>query len=159
MSVALRPVSNDDGDILFEFMSDPESVWMAAFTSEAQSDRAAFDDWTARLRGAPGVRRRTVVSEGRVVGSIGSFEVDGSTEVTYWIGRAFWGRGIASEALMIFLGELVVRPIRARAASDNLRSIRVLKKAGFRAIGTEVSFAAARDRPIEETIFELGAAT
>jgi len=40
----------------------------------------------------------------------------------------------------------------ARAASDNAVSLRVLKKAGFQAVGTECSFAPARKTEIEETI-------
>src|SRR5216683_1676388 len=44
------------------------------------------------------------------------------------------------------------RPLYARAASDNAVSLRVLKKAGFKAVGTECSFAPARKTEIEETI-------
>jgi len=40
----------------------------------------------------------------------------------------------------------------ARAASDTAGSLRVLKKAGFQAVGTECSFAPARKTEIEETI-------
>ena len=47
-------------------------------------------------------------------------------------------------------------PLYARAASDNLGSLRVLQKAGFTIIGTEISYAVARDAEIEETILRLG---
>jgi len=46
--------------------------------------------------------------------------------------------------------------VYARAASDNVRSLRVLQKAGFTPIGTEVSYANARRAEIEETILRLG---
>jgi RimJ/RimL family protein N-acetyltransferase len=84
-----------------------------------------------------------------------SFVVDGQTEVTYWIDRAVWGRGIASRALALFLDVVRSRPMYARAASDHVGSLRVLHKAGFRVIGTEVSFAPARRVAIEETILKL----
>ena len=45
-----------------------------------------------------------------------------------------------------------VRPLDARAASDNTGSLRVLRKAGFQVIGTENSFAPGRNGDIEETI-------
>jgi RimJ/RimL family protein N-acetyltransferase len=49
-----------------------------------------------------------------------------------------------------------IRPLYARAASDNAGSLRVLEKTGFRIIDTEVSFAPARGAEIEETILRLG---
>ena len=64
--------------------------------------------------------------------------------VTYWIDRAVWGRGIASRAIALFLEVVQSRPLYARAASDNVGSLRVLHKAGFRVIGTEVSLGIAR---------------
>jgi RimJ/RimL family protein N-acetyltransferase len=56
----------------------------------------------------------------------------------------------------LFLEVVRVRPLYARAASDNAGSLRVLEKTGFRIIGTEVSFAPARGAEIEETILQLG---
>ena len=48
-----------------------------------------------------------------------------------------------------------MRPLFARAASDNVRSLKVLQRAGFAIIGTEISFANGRNREIEETILRL----
>jgi hypothetical protein len=48
--VALRPVEDSDLEALFGQMRDPESVRMAAFTSEDPGDRSAFDTHMARLR-------------------------------------------------------------------------------------------------------------
>jgi RimJ/RimL family protein N-acetyltransferase len=72
--------------------------------------------------------------------------------VTHRIDRAAWGRGIASRALELLLDLVPVRPLYARAASDNAGSLRVLGKAGFKIIGTEDSFATGRNASIEETI-------
>src|SRR6202167_4197166 len=101
------------------------------------------------------VTNRIITLDGRLVGSIASFVVDGDTEVTYWIDRSFWGQGIASRALALFLESVSVRPLFARAASDNVRSLKVLQRAGFAIISTEISFANGRDREIEETILRL----
>ena len=48
-----------------------------------------------------------------------------------------------------------VRPLHARAASDNAGSLRVLRKAGFQVVGTEVAWANARGAEIEETLLRL----
>lgn len=154
-SVALGPVDESDLDALFRQMSDPESVRMAAFTAEDPEDRRRFDAHMVRVMESPETTLRAIRWKGDLVGSIGSFVVEGQTEVTYWIDRAVWGRGIASRALALFLEVVRTRPLYARAASDNAGSLRVLEKTGFRIIGVEVSFAPARGAEIEETILQL----
>ena len=154
-SVTLRPVQDSDLDALFRQMSDPESVRMAAFTAEDPSDRQWFDAHMVRVMESPENTLHAITCQGDLVGSIGSFVVEGQTEVTYWIDRAAWGRGIASQALALLLEVVRVRPVHARAASDNVGSLRVLEKTGFRVIGTEVAFARAREAEIEETILRL----
>lgn len=128
---------------------------MAAFTAEDPTDRSAFDAHMAMVRSSLDIILRAVSCDGRLVGSIASFAVDGQTEVTHWIDRAFWGRGIATRALALLLDLVPVRPLHARAASDNSGSLRVLQKSGFKIIGTETSFAAGRNNEIEETILRL----
>jgi RimJ/RimL family protein N-acetyltransferase len=153
--VALRPIEDSDLDALFEQMRDPESVRMAAFTTKDPDDRAAFEIHMAKVRTSPEVTTLAVTADGRLVGTVACFVVDGDTEITYWIDRSWWGQGIASRALALFLDTVPVRPLYARAASDNVGSLRVLQKAGFVAIGTEISYANARDAEIEETILRL----
>jgi RimJ/RimL family protein N-acetyltransferase len=150
--IALRPVADADLGPLFEQMRDPESVWMAAFTVDDPDDRPAFDVHMAAVRSSPGITHRAVTCDDQLVGSIAAFVLDGRTEVTYWIDRAAWGRGIASGALELLLDLVPVRPLYARAASDNAGSLRVLQKSGFEVIGTENSFASGRNSTIEETI-------
>jgi RimJ/RimL family protein N-acetyltransferase len=154
-AVTLRPVEQADLDVLFEQMRDPESVRMAAFTADDPDDRAAFDAHIGEIMARPDVVLRAIVREGRVVGSISSFVLDGDTEVTYWVDRSVWGQGVASRALELLLDLVDVRPLHARAASDNLASLRVLEKAGFRPVSREVSFAPARGTEIEETVLRL----
>lgn len=150
--IALRPVADADLGPLFDQMRDPESVRMAAFTPDDPDDRTAFDAHMARVRTSPGITQRAVTCDGQLVGSIAAFVLDGRTEVTYWVDRAAWGRGIASRALELLMDLVAVRPLHARAASDNVGSLRVLQKSGFKIIGTENSFAPGRNSTIEETI-------
>jgi RimJ/RimL family protein N-acetyltransferase len=109
----------------------------------------------AKIMSSPECWIRAIVRDSRLVGTIGSYLSEGATEVTYWIDRSCWGQGIATQALNLLLEEITVRPLRARAASDNAASLRVLQKVGFRTIGTDVGFATARAAEIEETILEL----
>ena len=155
MDITLRPIEDADLDALFEQMRDPEAVRMAAFTAKDPDDRAAFDTHMATSLAAPDTRMRAVLRDGHLVGSIASFVMDGDTEITYWIDRSVWGQGVAGQALALFLPMVPVRPMYARAASDNVGSLRVLRKAGFRVIGTDVSYANARSTEIEETVLRL----
>jgi RimJ/RimL family protein N-acetyltransferase len=131
---------------------------MAAFTHKDPSDRTAFDAHWARLLADAAVRSRTVVAGGCIVGSIASFVLDGQREVTYWIGREHWFRGIATKALAAFLREETQRPLFARVATDNLGSRRVLEKCGFRVVGESKWFANARGAEIDELVLRLDGA-
>ena len=153
--IALRPVEDADLDALFDQMRDPEAVTMAAFTVEDPDDRDAFDAHMARVLNSPGITHRAVTCDGQLVGSIASFPSGDETEVTYWIDRSAWGRGVASRALELLLELVPVRPLHARAASDNIASLRVLQKAGFVITGTDTGYANARHGEIEETILRL----
>ncbi len=154
--VALRLIEDSDLDAFFDHMRDPESVQMAAFTAKDPDDRKAFDAHMSMVRTSPDTTLRAVTRDGGLVGSISSFVDEDRTEITYWIDRAVWGQGVASEALAQFLDIVVVRPLYARAASDNVGSLRVLRKAGFTIVGTEVSYAPARRTEIEESVLRLG---
>ncbi|WP_188135422.1 GNAT family N-acetyltransferase [Lentzea indica] len=153
--VTLRLVEDTDLDTLFEFMRDPESVRMAAFTAEDPDDRDAFDAHMRKVLANPEATNRVIVGDGRVVGSIASFVMEGDTEITYWVDRAVWGQGVAGRAVALLLDLVTVRPMHARVASDNAGSMRVLTKAGFEVVGTEISYATARKEEIEETILKL----
>ena len=154
--VALRPVEIADLDAIFDQMRDRESVHMAAFTAEDPNDRSAFDAHMEAIMSSSENRIWAITADSRFVGTIASYVSEGVTEVTYWIDRTRWGQGIATRALGLLLEEETPdRPIRARAASDNPGSLRVLDKAGFHPIATEVSFAPGRAAEIEETILEL----
>jgi RimJ/RimL family protein N-acetyltransferase len=155
MDVSLRPVEDGDLDTILQQVTDPESIRMAAFTAEDQTDRGAFLNRMSRLRADTSVSHRVIDVDGAIAGTIGSFRIDDELEVTYWVGRTHWGKGIASAALQLLLAETAERPVYARAASDNVASLRVLEKAGFRRVAVNRDFARGRGEEIEETILRL----
>jgi RimJ/RimL family protein N-acetyltransferase len=87
----------------------------------------------SKLRADETVIARAIVDR-EVAGTIGSWGDSAEREITYWIGRAYWGKGIATGALNAFLTVDPSRPLHARVASDNVASRRVLEKCGFRVI-------------------------
>jgi RimJ/RimL family protein N-acetyltransferase len=109
-------------------VTDPESVRMAAFTAEDQTDRRAFLNRMSRVRADTSASNRVIEVDGAIAGTIASFRIDDQLEVTYWVDRTLWGKGVASAALQILLAETAERPVYARAASDNLGSLRVLEE-------------------------------
>lgn len=133
--VYLRPAVLGDLAVLFALQLDPEANRMAGTKVR---DAAAFEAAWGKNLGDPGIVARVIVRGGAVVGSISCFQMEGVDAVGYWIGREFWGRGIATRALSLLLEEVTRRPLHASAAAANLGSIRVLERCGFRKTGTHM---------------------
>lgn len=153
--LGLRDVRPEDLPLIFEHEQDPAAIHMAAFTAEDPSDRDAFMVHWQRLLESETIIKRVVLLDGEVVGHIASWIQDGDREITYWIDRSHWGKGVATTALRAFLEEVNARPLYARAAKDNTRSIRVLEKCGFTVVGQERGYANARLQEIDELVLEL----
>ena len=131
-SILLREVLEEDLPIFFEQQLDPEAVRMAAFPSRGRD--AFFAHWR-KIMADPRALLRTVVADGRVAGNVVSHPNGDAREVGCWLGRAFWGRGVATRALDLFLREETTRPLHAHGATRNAGSIRALEKCGFRVVG------------------------
>jgi RimJ/RimL family protein N-acetyltransferase len=155
--IVLRDVTDDDLPLFFEQQLDPQANYMAAFTHKDPADRAAFMAHWARIRGDATITNQVILYDGAVAGSVASFEDFGQLEVTYWLGRKFWGKGIATRALAAFLAAQTTRPIHARVAKDNAASLRVLQKCGFIITGEGSGFANARGQETEEYMLTLAA--
>ena len=153
----LRDVVNDDLPIFFEQQLDMEANYMAAFTAKDPTNREAFTAHWDRILANETVILKTIIFDGQVVGSVSSYEEEGKPEVTYWLGKEYWGKGIATWALKEFLTyNNKTRPIYARVAKDNLGSRRVLEKCDFKIIRESKGFANARGQETEEFLLELG---
>jgi len=131
MDVELRDTVDDDLPILFRHQLDSVASEMAAFPSR---DREGFTAHQAKILADDTVLSRTIVVDGEVAGSLGSWDAEGERDVGYWIGREFWGRGIATAALRSFLEIETTRPLYAHVAVHNAGSRRVLDKCGFEVV-------------------------
>lgn len=150
--VTLRDFEDDDLPILFEYQRDPEATKMAAFPAR---DREAFTAHWAKILNDETNRTKIILVDGQVAGSIATFELLGEREVGYWIGQAYWGRGVATRALAAFLDGEPVRPIHAHVAKHNVASTRVLEKCGFVIEGEDTGFPDADGNPVEEFVLIL----
>ena len=152
--VSLRPVQTDDLPIFFVHQLDPEACRLAAFPSRQRE--AFFTHWNTNILGNPANVSLTILANDQVAGNIGAWTDVASDDrlIGYWIGREFWGRGIASAALLQFLRFESKRPLCAHVAKHNLASIRVLEKAGFT---REAAFSPGSHNAVEEVIYRLSA--
>jgi RimJ/RimL family protein N-acetyltransferase len=141
----LRNVVDGDLDAFFEHQREPEANEMAVFPAR---DRETFDAHWGRILADDSVINRTIVHEGKVAGNLGSWTQEGRRLVGYWIGKAFWGKGLATRALSEFVEEMPERPLHAWVATSNVGSIRVLEKCGFVRVGS-------RTTDVEELLYEL----
>ncbi len=147
--ISLRPVEEGDLELFYENQADPEWSAMAAVESR---DRDTFLAHQRRVQSDPNNINRTVEIDGQVCGSVVSWLDEGRRLVGYGYGRHFWGRGIASEALRVFVDEVMrERPLYAYVAASNVGSQRVLEKSGFEQIDRHTS---PKDG-IEEFVYRL----
>jgi RimJ/RimL family protein N-acetyltransferase len=154
-NLILRNTIEDDLPIFFEHQLDSTAIYMAAFISRNPSDKNAFTSHWAKIMADDTITIRTILYEGQVAGYVSIFQWSGKLEVTYWIGRQYWGKGIATSALSELLCYVRERPVYARVAKDNIASIRVLEKCKFKISGEDKGYAKARGKDIEEFILEL----
>jgi RimJ/RimL family protein N-acetyltransferase len=148
-----RPASEADIPCFVQLQMDEESRLLAAFVTPGTAEIHAAK-WQQVLND-PANRVYAIDSGGGVVGRVGSFWRGSEREVTYWIDRRLWGRGIARAALAYLLTVDPTRPLFARVAADNTRSVRVLERSGFVLVGSDRDFAAARGLEIEELVYRL----
>lgn len=158
----LRPSEPADIDLFYRMQQDPQAVWMAAFTSANLGDRAAFEARWQRILADHTALARTIVlaqqpSYEEAIGQAMSWLSQGHPEVSYWLARDHWGRGYATAALELLLGEIPARPVFARVAADNERSLRVLRRNGFAVVDQEISMSEGRHELVREYVLRLGA--
>jgi RimJ/RimL family protein N-acetyltransferase len=124
---------------------------MAAFP--ARDHDAFFAHW-AKLRRDPTNIIRTIMCDDQVVGNVGSWLAADKRLIGYWIGRNYWGQGIATRALAAFVAEVKDRPLHSFVAKHNLASIRVLEKCGFK-VSSPGGAPHPGDDGVEEFLYEL----
>jgi RimJ/RimL family protein N-acetyltransferase len=128
----LRPVISEDLPVLFEQQRTPLAIRMAGY--RPRSLEAFMEHWE-KILSDTSVVKLSIVWRGEVAGNIVAFDVGDKRTVGYWLGKPFWGKGIATAALTVLLGQVTHRPMYAYVAAHNKASQRVLAKCGFANLG------------------------
>lgn len=149
--ILLRDVTETDLPIFYEQQLDLEANAMAAFPAR---DRESFMVHWTKIMADESVILKTILFDGQVAGNIVCWEQSGEREVGYWLGKEFWGKGIATKALSEFLNQVKTRPLVAHVAKQNIASRRVLEKCGFKFV-REDKYLDKRGAELEELILKL----
>lgn len=155
MKITLRDVAQDDLDEFFRFQQDADAAHMAGFAPTNPKDRGIFDHHWGELLGDENSLVRTIDVDGAPAGSIAVFRDEDCHEVMFWTDKQFWGKGVTTTAIDLFLEEFSARPLRARVVVDNHGSLKILTSRGFEEIGEEQVFSNARAEVVTEKLFEL----
>jgi len=99
VTITIRNVETSDISIFFEQQLDLEANRMAAFVRDDPHDRAAFDAHWKRIMDSTGIVKKTILRGEEVAGHISWYPQEGELEVTYWLGKKHWGKGVATQAL------------------------------------------------------------
>jgi len=153
LQVRLRDPLESDLPILFEQQRDPEAYAMAAFPTRDWDTFVAH--WTKMMRD-DSVVKKTIVAGDAIAGNIGAWTSTREPAlrlIGYWIGRTYWGRGIATHAVAEIL-RLTSRPLHAFVAKHNVASIRVLEKNGFSIVREQRSHDFGME--VDEVLMKLG---
>lgn len=139
----LRPAQLGDAEPLRRLADDPE---VARYTSHRfphpfrAADAARYlAQYLAERSGFT----RVIEIDGSFAGALFVHPGEGieahSAELGYWLGRAYWGRGIMTAAVGIFvpwaMQECRLSRVLARVTAGNLASMRLLERNGFQLEG------------------------
>ncbi|TWU30022.1 GNAT family N-acetyltransferase [Bythopirellula polymerisocia] len=95
-NVSIRNVYESDLSIFYQQQLDEEATHMAAIP--ARNYQAFMSHWEKGM-GEETTNLQTIVFNGDVAGNIVSWEQSDECNVGYWLGKEYWGKGIASAAL------------------------------------------------------------
>ncbi|MCT1605874.1 GNAT family N-acetyltransferase [Nesterenkonia massiliensis] len=155
MKITLREVAAGDLDEFFRFQQDADAAHMAGFAPTNPNDRSIFDHHWSELLNDEKSLVRTIDADGQPAGSIAVFRDGDVHEVMFWTDKQFWGQGITTTAMDLFLDEFTPRPLRARVVVDNVGSLKILESRGFTEVGEEQVFSNARAEVVTEKILQL----
>lgn len=150
--LVLRPPTEADLDDIVAEINDSDVTRMLARVPfpYGHADAEGFLAWSRSSRNDLNL---VIARQGRTIGCIGLNELSSTCEFGYWLGRAHWRQGLASEAARAFLdycfSALGLDTIRAGAFSDNPASLRVQQKLGFEPTGISFRQSLGRGSEVE----------
>ena len=144
MNIKLKAVKDDDLATLFDFQNDPIANQMADFPARSNED--FITHWKQNIFANSASITQSIWFNDQLVGHLVSWidqnksiQDDGAgiRLIGYWIGREFWGQGIATQALKLFLKQYISSPVYAYIDKHNMGSLKVVEYNGFVDISAE----------------------
>ena len=141
MNIYLRRLEYDDALSLVEIVddSDVQKYLLLSQLPYTLSDARNFIEYTKNTSLNGGEQCFAIISDGRMAGvisyTIGSEHKSCAASIGYYVGKKYWGNGIASAAVKLMVSDIFgnpsVRRIYAEIFAQNQASARVLEKCGF----------------------------
>jgi len=166
--LVLRPLAVDDAEAIHRLVNDWEVVRMLT-RLPFPYPRALADEWIASTakQMAEGSAYHLAITgdengQEMLIGCVGVRldETPGAADLGYWVGKRFWGHGVATEAAgrvaSWALANLAIERVRAKVLLDNPASAAVLRRLGFRETGVDTEEVLARGGAQPVTVFEAG---
>ncbi len=137
----LRPPTADDAVRVSELTTDLEIVRFLArvpYPNTPEQVASYIATCTDRFEAGGELLFLICLKESGLAVGMLSLRVDETmreAEIGYWIGKAYWGQGLMSEAVTtvanLGMEKLDLKRIHATAAPQNVASLRILRKAGL----------------------------
>ncbi len=157
--LSLRALHLADAARIALLAGDYDVARMTAVIPYPYSERQAAEWLRSAQAGDEGVLF-AIERDGLLIGCTGyRAHADDHAEIGYWIGRPYWGRGFATEAVRALIGYGFWRDgfsfLVGGHFDDNAASARVMRKLGFVAAGEEMRHCQARDREQRALLYRL----
>jgi RimJ/RimL family protein N-acetyltransferase len=154
--LVLRPFRREDAAEFARLAGD----WaVASMTSDIPFPFAASQavGWLKPVRGEV---RFAIEHGARLIGGAGYYRrTSGAAELGFWLGRNWWGRGLATEAANAVVGygfaDRKLPGFSSARFAENRASARVLEKLGFETVGRGMIHCAARGLDVEAITYWL----
>ena len=129
----------DEADMYKNYTADPEVTKFLTWQPHKSIDVTRnYLSVVIPEYGSPDTYRWAIEWNGEVIGAIDAVDTDTpneNCEIGYCMGKAWWGKGIMTEALMAVIGFMFTAPgfycVHARHDEMNVGSGRVMEKAGM----------------------------
>ena len=136
----LNPIVQSDAVRIAELLADDlETIQMTEDLPDPCTPESAKDWVRARRRPGENIFAIQVNETGVLIGCVGIKQDGAVVHLTYWIGRAYWNNGYATEAAWLVVRNarsLGVTKVVSEVFVENAASVRVLEKLGFQNVGT-----------------------
>ncbi|WP_212735648.1 GNAT family N-acetyltransferase [Herbidospora galbida] len=129
MHVRLREVRDSDLEVFHLQEQDPEATRRSRFP--ARERERFLTHWRQNILPDETCHVQTVEVGGQIAGNVVAWWEGERRFLGYWLGREFWGSGVGTRALTLFLEKEQVRPLHADPHGGNTASVRLLERLGF----------------------------